>query len=387
MISLQKPLPMTNFRDAFKRVDWEKLEEGIGFERWRFINDNNIVTILPTDETSKEYNYYQQKNIKLLLFSLGLSETEDNILEIYNQLSGYNYKLINRIVSDEDYLGNAVPFEVASNIPEMNINTFRYYYYAKRGKLMPIESFEFNHTIQGSFIIPISVIAETEEGRLWEEPSPTNKVIRDYLTDVDKLLSIRADNEEKFAEKVMAEGIDSQMVKGFLSDSTGIAKYIKRYQASVKEISITSKGSPFLDFKLSEPEKVFKKIELEQVKSVPQEYIDFLSKKEAESNEETIEESGATIDVIVDGIMHAGKAQFKVVAINKKPVKKPFVAVSVKLTKSRVDFCADALKSQGIVEVEGDIFKPKGKTGEIILDDIKNKPRTAQLFEETSDSE
>ncbi len=377
-----EPIKISSFKDAFRRTNWSRIESTNEYEKWVFNEQSDLWTILPKGENSNNYKYYQQKNIKLLLYTLKLPENDENFIEIYNQLSGYNYKLINRIVNNGNYKGSAIPFEVANNVPQKNINSFRIFYSSRRSKFVPIEHFEFNHTQNGSFIIPISIKAEQQADMLWEEPSPTNKVIREYLDTVERMLTIKITNEEAFAKEAMEQEIDSRIIKSFLSESIGIAKYIRKYESSIDEISITSHGNPFLDFNLSDHQKKFKKIELNEVMTIPDNFITYLEKKEDEANDETIEASNATVDVIVDLVSSNGKAQFSVVAINKKPVKKPFVAISHQLTKARINFVADSLKSQNIIEVHGDIFKAKGKAGVIVIDDIKESIMNQMSFED-----
>lgn len=80
-------IPKQNFEDAFKRIGWS-LSRGSsrGYSIFTSPHDSNIWTVLPSDENSPDYRYYQEKNIKMLLFALNIEENRLNFSDIANQL-------------------------------------------------------------------------------------------------------------------------------------------------------------------------------------------------------------------------------------------------------------------------------------------------------------
>ena len=97
-------IPIDRFRDAFSRLGWIKTDSKSKiYEVWSHPKNKDIWTVIPEKQEGSEYKYYQNKNIKMLLFALDLPETGQNVDDITNQLLGYNYKLLNRIVNREEY--------------------------------------------------------------------------------------------------------------------------------------------------------------------------------------------------------------------------------------------------------------------------------------------
>ena len=379
-------IPRKNFTDAFTRVGWKVGKDEVGkYDVFTSPMDKNIWTVLPVDESLLEYKFYQSKSIKFLLYVLDMTESDENISEIHNQLLGYNYKLISKIVNKDKFKKEAVPFEIANALPSKNIDAFRSFYLRKnKGKAIPIERFEFNHTQKGSFIIPVSIAADIGQETLINLPNNTNVIIREYLDTVDKLVHIDLTDEKRFADKILEEGIDSDIVKDFFSKHDSIAKFKDKYKDQIKELSISSKSNPILDYHLSKSDKEFKTVDLEKLQIIPEEYITYLEKREVELDTYTRDEKNVTLEVVVDSIDLNGTAKFRVFSINNESIKVPFKANTHELSKLRLDFCADAFKSRDPIIIRGDILKAKGKIGKIIVDDLKSKEKEPTLFSKTS---
>jgi hypothetical protein len=313
---------------------------------------------------------------------LDLPENSYNIYDIESQLLHYNYKLINRIINQENYKDDNVPFELASVLPAKNIEAFRSFYsaFTKGKKNIPIEDFKLNHTQHGSFIIPISIPAEVGGDRLINIANETNLILRKYLDTIDKLLAVPIQDVKNYADRVIDEGIDSRLVKDFFSKNDSVAKYKTKYQNIVKDIYFTVKSNPILDYKLSDTDRNFKVVDLGGISVLPDEYIDFLEKREIEADSSTRSDDNAKIDVEVDSIDINGTAKFKVFAINNEPLSKPFKATTSELPKVKQDFCADAFKSRNTIVITGDILKTKGKSGKIIVDTFEIKPEDNKLL-------
>lgn len=373
------------FADAFIRIGWKKSDAESGnYDIWTSPINYNIWTVVPRDESTEEYTYYQDKNIKIILDALNLRDNEFNISDIYSQLQGYNYKLINRIVQDNDYDDIVVPFELADVLSNSTIDAFRFFYKMKNhGKQVPIENFQLHHTQKGSFLIPISISAELEDGKLFDLPSSTNLILHDYLKTVETLVKIPQKDEKDFADRVIDENIDSKIVRTFLGNQNSIAKVKTKYRERVSELGITSNGSPILDFGLSEKDKTFPEVDITGMESLPETYLEVLESREIEADSSTIDASGVKIDVEVDSLDQNGTVKFSVFSINQKGMNYPFKARSVKLTKKTLDYLTDAFKSREIIEVTGDITKAKGKVGEIIADNFSTKGKNPTLFELT----
>src|SRR5690606_3850643 len=143
---------------------------------------------LPADENAPDYSYYAQKNVLMLLYALDLPENEQSIDELISQLRAYNYKLVNRIVGDSAFRSDSVPYELASLLPQKNIESFRHYYLTSKTKKrsIPIEKFQLNHTEVGSFVIPVSILVEEESNTtIVPLKNETNLVLHNYLKMID----------------------------------------------------------------------------------------------------------------------------------------------------------------------------------------------------------
>lgn len=379
-------IPRARLIDVFTKLGWIKSESKSGkYDLWTSNQNKNIWATLPKDAQSLEYKYNQEKIVELIVLSLGLRDDDFNKEDVYSQLLNYNYKLINKIVNKPNFEQDKVPFELAGILPLKNINAFRTFYIMKThgAKSLSLDQFEFNHTQEGSFIIPISIMVPEEIGSVQSSISQiansTNSILREYLKTIDRLIKITATNEINFADKIIEENIDSKIVKDFYSETEGLAKYREKYEDKVENISIYSTSNPILDFNLPEQEKQFVHVELGKIRTVPDEYIKVLEKREEESDQETREETNAKIDVAVDSVDLNGTAKFTVLAINGEGIKKPFKARSTKTTKENLNFCADAFKSRDTIEIRGDLFKAKGKLGELIPGEFASKAESKNI--------
>ncbi len=379
----QNKIKKARFADVFTRVGWlHSVAKSGRYDIWTSPTDTNLWTVLPMEESAEDYSYYQEKNIRILLHFLNLPDSDFYINDLYSQLIGYNYKLLNRIVNQEQFSNDVVPFELADVLSNNNIDAFRFFYkIKKRGKTIPIEDFQLHHTQKGSFIIPISIAAQIGQESLINVASDTNVVIRDYLTTIDKLMKIPKQDENQFANKVIEENIDSKIIKSFLGNGNSVAKIRQRYSDKIREISITSNGNPILDFGLTRQEKEYPQVDISGIEVLSNDFIEVLEAREVEADSSSIEESGVNINVEVDSLDQNGTVKFSVFGINGRDVLKPFKARSTKLTKSTLNSLTDAFKSREILEVTGDITKAKGKVGEIIADKFDVKEKNPTLFD------
>lgn len=370
---------------AFGKVKWIPTESKSGnFTIWTDPSNDNTWTVVPNSIEDPSYKYYQDKNIKFLLYALDLPEDKPNYNEIISQLVSYNYKLINRIVSQNTGVNcDCVPYELANLMPLKNINAFRSFYQIKTGgkKKLPIESFKLNHTRHGSFIIPISILSG-DSSELGIYPSETNTILHDYLEKIELLIKIDEKNEDKFINKMLDNEIDSILIKDFLSEEDSIGRYKEKYSGDIKELTISATTSPFIDYNLDKKYKEFKNIDLNNIKLVSSDLIQLIQEKEIEINPISLIEVGTKIRLIIDGINRKGTAKFRVVSVGNQIFDKPFYAETTELTQARINICADALKTSDPIEITGDIKKVKGKTAKIIVDTlgIGDKEEPLKLF-------
>lgn len=370
-------IPIERFREAFERVGWkeEKSKDG-HYLVWTNPSDSEVWTRLPLSQSAPDYSLYQEKNTRILLYALGLPETDNSAYDLLSQLKAYNYKLINRIVSTKDNKNTAIPYELATIVPEKNIEAFRYFYQTKRKKsrALPIEKFEFNHTEVGSFVIPVSIIVDEElDNTLLPLANDTNLALHEYLNAIDTLVHIPRNDAVSFADQVISESIDSKIVKDFFGRENSIAKTREKYGSQISHITIGSKGSALLDYGLKEEERIFKEVDLGAVEILSEEYIRVLEERELQADDTKIDIHEAKIDVIVEAIDTSGRVKFTVLSINHSEVKSPFKAFSSELPKAKLDQFADFFKNSGAATITGDLSKSKGKIGRIIVDNLGEK--------------
>jgi len=381
-------IPKERFADLFRRIGWKfSVAKSGKYDIWTSPLNEDFWTVIPSSEKAADYNFYQQKNVKVILSALSLEETSQNINEVYSQLEKYNYKIINKIVNKGNE--NQVSFELANTITNKNIDAFKFFYQSKsRGKSIPTESFQLHHTQKGSFVIPISISAEEEQEKLVNIPSRINSIIKDYLKKIEILINEPQKDEKEFSDSIIEAEIDSKIVKDFLSESeNSIAKVKTKYEKEIEGIYITSTGNPILDFRLSKEEKTFPQIDVKKAKTLSESFLNKLEEREIEADSSTIEQHGVNIDVQVDSLDKTGTVKFSVFGIAGSSIEKPFKARSTKLTQKRLNFLADAFKSRETIVVSGDIIKSKGKVGEIISDGFNLKQKNPTLFDKTTQNE
>ena len=319
----------------------------------------------------------------MLLYAYSIDETQNNIDEIISQLRAYNYKLINRIVGDAEFRSDSVPFEIATILPQKNIEAFRHYYLTRKTKRrsLPIEKFELNHTEVGSFIIPISIVVqEDQNATIIPIQNETNAVLHEYLKSIETLLAIPKNiMPDTYAERIIESAIDSTLVRDFLGTTASIAKVKEKYQDRVTELSISSTGSPILDYGLTDSERNFNTVDLTQATVLSKEYMEYIEKLEVESDNNKVEEHNANIRVVVDNIDRNGQVRLTVISINDTEVDKPFKATSVGLTKEKLDQFAELFKNEGAALIRGDVTKAKQRMGRIEIDDIGTTPNDPNI--------
>ncbi len=367
-------ISLDKFEFAFYRAGWDQREsKDKKYVVWIDKDDPKTWTMQPRDMKSPEYKYYQEQNILILLYAFNLKETQDSRVELISQLKSYNYKLINRIVTNDNYSDNIVPYELATALPEKNIDAFRYFYQLKadENKLLPIERFEMNHTEVGSFVIPISISIDDEEAsQLPTVANNTNVVLHEYLKAIETLKQIPKNTPTDYAQRVFSERINSKIVKDFFGATNSIAKIKEKYSHKIKEITIGSKGSVVLDYGLKTEEREFKSVDIGGIEVLQQDYIDELEKLEISSDSSKIEEYGAQINVLVDNLNIGGKVIFEVLNIRGMKIDKPFKAIGSQLTKSQLDICADYFKERKPALIIADVTKAKGRMGYLIIESV-----------------
>jgi len=376
-------IPVKRFADVFLRLGWKQSKSKSNkYDVWTSPLDKNIWTIVPNDINSEEYKYYANKNIKVILYALDMAENDINIYDIRSQLINYNYKLLNKIVTNKNLDNDSIPYELANVLPSKNVAALRSYYnYKNKGKKdLPISNFEMNHTQQGSFIIPVSIRVEDDNEKFKIIPSDTNIILREYLDIIDELVKIEPRTKEEYASKVMEYNIDSRIVKDFVDQNGSIAKYKENYKDKVKDMTITSKSNPILDYNLKPQDKIFKVVDLSYIKPLSEEFIEYLEEKEIKADSAYLSSEDANIDVSVDSLDQNGTAKFSVFSINGETMKRPFKAFTLKQTKSILNTFADAFKSRDLIVINGDIEKPRGKSGTIYITSFKLKKKDPELF-------
>ena len=370
----KEQISLDKFEYAFTRAGWtQRTSKDGNYTVWIDPMDASVWTMQPKDTNSPEYNFYQDQNILILLYALKIPESNETITELTSQLKSYNYKLINRIAMSSSFSNNSVPYELATALPERNVDAFRYFYQVKsqKHKAIPIEKFEMNHTEVGSFIIPVSISVDEDEAlQLATVATDTNVMLHNYLKAVDRLKEIPQNSPEDFAERVLAEDLNSKIVKDFFSHNNSIAKYKEKYKEQIKEITIGSKGSFVLDFGLRKEEKEFRQVDIGGIEVINDEYIEALERLEVTSDSSKIEMYGVQVNVLVDSINIGGKVLFEVLELPGVKLDKPFKAISSQLTKAQLDICADYFKERKPASILADVTKAKGRMGMLIIESV-----------------
>jgi hypothetical protein len=357
------------FADAFQKIGWDvRISKSEEYYIWVDPKDENMWVRLPRHETNPHYITYQRKSTSLLMYALDMPENKTSADEIISQLEGYNYKLISRILGINSGPIDRVPYELATEVTKKNTEAFRHFALTKkngRKRAIPIDKFELNHTRTGSFVIPISLSAEEDSNEtLLPKQSATGVILHEYLNMLDKLIKAPRSTAEAFAENVVGDAIDSKIVKSLLAKEGSVAKYSSKYSSMIGGIIIEGRSSPILDFRLDEKDKKFKDVELTGTPPVEDEYIKAVEDLELRSNDSSITENKAKIEVVVDTIDRTGKARFTVMSINDEEIKRPFKAMGTEMSITKLNECA-AHFATGSFIVIGDVAKMSGRMGTI----------------------
>lgn len=383
----QYTISIEKFRAAFETAKWIESKSSSGrYIIWTDPEDDSVWTRLPANEDALDYQFYQEKNLHVLLYALDKEDNEENLRDLLSQLKNYNYKLINRIIPKNKKLNSSVPYELATALPQKNVDAFRYFFrtHSENNQGLPIEKFELNHTEVGSFVIPVSVdVKEDDNSTLMPLTSSTNIMIRSYLDTVEKITQLPTDNPDNFADSAFTNSIDSKLVRDFMVGDKGIAKLKEKYSDEVSHVYIGSRGSIILDYGLEEGEQTFKEVDLTNLKAVGEEFVRTLEEKEIENDDTRIEEKDAKVDVIVESIDRTGRVKLTVLGLNSIPFKRPFKAYSTELPKAKLDIFAELFKNSGETTIRGDISKQKGRTAKVVVDNLgDNSSSKPSLFQD-----
>jgi hypothetical protein len=376
------------FLESYQRIGWRQQTSKSGkYYIFSSPHDEDLWMRLPITEESIDYAYYQEKNLNILLYALNLPEEESYRDELTSQLKEYNYKLLNRIIGKSGKINSTIPYELANIVPEKNIEAFRHFYQtrSKDKKSIPIEKFELNHTEVGSFVIPISIAVEDDKNSsLLPIQNSVNSLLHKYLDAVDTLTRIPRTSALQFADRVIDESIDSKIVKDFFGNEQSIARYTQKYSNDIDQVLIGSKGSVLLDYGLEQDQRQFREVDISRVGILDEEFIKTLEEREIQADNTKLEHYDAKIDVIIDRIDRAGKVHFTVTGIENDTLDKDFKAYASELPKTKLDIFAELFKLSGTTTIRGDVFKNKGKTGKINVDNIgerSSKQQNIDLFE------
>ena len=182
----------------------------------------------------------------------------------------------------------------------------------------------------------------------------------------------------------MSNSIDSKIVKDIYGNDSSIARYKEKYKDRIKSVSIGSRGSVLLDFKLTHDEKMFEEVDLGDVIPIREEYLEILEQRELLSNESTLSAHDVKIDVLVEAIDITGRAKFTVMSVDEAELGKPFKAQSIKLPKAKLDQFARYFVNGDTITLRGDIEKSKGKLGQIIVDTLGSRPEARSVDNDDS---
>ncbi len=356
------------------------------YEIWKSRERDDLFTVLPLAKSSHDYEYYQEKNVEFINYLLGLVYNEENKEEILSQLNGYNYKLINRIQTKEPYSQETVPYRLADVLINKNVNAFLYFFNQKtKGKIpLGIKNIRLNHTQHGSFVIPVSIELVGQE-TFPTIPSQINKTLRDYLDVVDLISGLDMSNEEKFASSVLENDLDSTLVRNFIDSTSSVAFYKKEYSDFIQNVSISGRSNPILDYQLERKYKNFPEVSLAQLQPASVEFFEYLERKETERDEQAIYAVNTTIEVIVDALDRGGKVKFSVVAVGAQRIDKPFKASIDEQPQVRLNEFASAFITGEVLELNGDIRKPKHKLGKILVHELKRKNPKLTLLDDITE--
>lgn len=376
---------MENIKYILQNLEFIRTDGKSGkYDIWTSPKDSELWVAIPKERDSSQMDYFNNILAETLLYHLNLKQTEENKNELLSQLVDLNYKMFNKISLNEQNYISSVPYELAQVVTLRNITGFRTYLHQFSQKLsdIPIERFKLNHTKKGSFIIPISILCEKEDSPLPTFPTELSKMVRGYLDKISMIKDLNTKDVQKFAKDAFEREISSTILEDIIGFKDSIASTTEKYKSQLKEVQIFSNGNPILDFNISETDKSYKTVDLFNLNPLPEEYFNTLVNLETKQNETLLEAHGVDMYVEVDSINITGTAMFNVYGVDNKILEKPFKAQTVKLSKERIDLCADALKTRAKIKIKGDITKKKKKIGEVVVDEITNDDHisTPKLF-------
>lgn len=377
-------IPIARFQEIFTRLKLIKEKAKSGkYEIWRDSEDKSRFAVLPLDIASHDYAYLQEQNITFLSNLLYSNANEENREEIKSQLSEYNYKLINRLQVTESNPQESVPFRLADALINKNIESFLHFYNkrTKGDQTLGIKNIQLNHTMSGSFVIPMS-IEVFDNNIISTVPTKVNILLREYLEIIDFLSKLEIENKDKFVTSMLDRQIDSTIAKDFFDSKSSVAKYLKDYKDVIQNIYISGKGNPILDYNLRKPDRIFKEVSIRNLQIANDDFIDLLEKKEIEQNADSINEVNTSIEVIVDAVDRDGRVKFSVVSIGDKSLGKSFKAFVDEQPQNRLNEFADAFKTGEILLIKGDVRKAKSQAGKILIQDIHSKKIQKSLFDD-----
>jgi hypothetical protein len=362
-------IPKEKFTFAFEKLGWDNyVSEDGRYIVWTFKQNTDIWTLVPRDEKVGEYLQYQLQNIKLILFSLDLLPTQENITKIYEQLLGFHYPIISRLTSKNRNFDGGIPLNLADTILNKIHSSFLSFRKSFNQEL--VNNLKFGHTQQGSFILKILVpISEDEKNILFDNESQTSFEIKNYLNQVQELTRIETADPKIYADKIVSNGISSCLVEGFVGKD-GIAEILQKYidDKSVDDLFLFSENNNLIEFNKEENQKPkFTTVDLLPLKPVGKTFIEAIKKVE---NAFEFDQKDAEIIGNIYSISESKskRAMFKIESINGKK-EKIETAETTELTEDRIKKCWQAGAEQKRLKIRGDITKKAGKTAKIIIGD------------------
>lgn len=380
---------MVNSSKILEKLNFNRTDSTSGkYNIWTSSRDPELWVAIPKNIKESQRSYFENIITDTILTDLDIDITQENRNEILSQLTGFNYKIYNKISLKEQMYTQSIPYELAQITTLRSITSLRTYSHQFSTKLkdIPIDRFQLSHTKKGSFVIPISILYEEKEIVLPTFPTELSKVIKGYLNKISMLDELNTSDIKKFTEEAFERELPSSLLRDIIGPTDSIATIIEKYGKQLSHLQISSKGNPILDRDLTDEDREYKVVDLLSIKPLNLEYIEALSELETKQNEMILEEHSVYMYVEVNAININGTAMFNVYQIEDQTLEKPFKAQTVKLSDARIYLCADALKSRAKIKIKGDITKKRRKIGEVVVDNIENEDDSniLSLFGDTS---
>jgi hypothetical protein len=360
-------IPIKKFTFAFEKLGWDNyVSEDNKYTVWTFKKNPEVWTLVPRNEKAGEYLQYQLQNIELILYCLDLEPTPENITKIYEQLLGFHYPIISRVISKNNNFDEGIPLNLADTILNKIHSSFLDFRKSLNKDL--INNLRFGHTEQGSFILKILVpTSDDDKNTIFDMENKTSFEIKNYLNQIQELTKIETVDPKVYADKVFSNGISTGIVEGFVGKN-GIAevlqKYIESYQAD--DLFLFSENNNLLEFNKEEKNRPsFPTVDLLPLRPVDETFIKAI--KEIEKSYE-LDEKDAEIIGKIYSISETGTAMFEIESINGKK-EKIEKAQTTELTEDRIKKCWQAGAEKKQLKIRGDISKKTGKTAKIIIGD------------------